>query len=104
MALSLGRIEDAERHLERGVEFVLAGGVTEDVLNVMKVSFRVSYAFQAQGRFAEAERLAIRGVTVGEKAFGATHPEVATGLDKLAWLYYCRREYGAAEPLLKRAS
>ncbi len=43
--------------------------------------------YRAQGRYAEAEPLHKRALTIVEKVLGPEHPHVATGLNNLAGLY-----------------
>ncbi len=56
-----------------------------------------------QGRYAEAEPLTKRSLTIYEKALGPEHPNVASGLNNLALLYKAQGRYAEAEPLFKRA-
>ncbi len=44
-----------------------------------------------------------RALAIVEKALGAEHPNVATGLNNLALLYYAQGKYAQAEPLYQRA-
>ncbi|CAM9767482.1 unnamed protein product [Ectocarpus fasciculatus] len=46
----------------------------------------VSFLFNVQGRYDEAERLYRRSLAIDEKVYGPDHPDVATGLNKLARL------------------
>jgi tetratricopeptide (TPR) repeat protein len=55
------------------------------------------------GRYAEAEPLYRRALAINEKALGADHPSVATGLNNLAGLHQSQGRYAEAEPLFKRA-
>ena len=59
--------------------------------------------YRTQGRYAEAEPLYERALTVGRKAFGRHHPTVATRLNSLAEVYRLQGRYTKAEPLYKRA-
>jgi esterase/lipase superfamily enzyme len=56
-----------------------------------------------QRRYAEAEALIKRSLSIKEKAQGPDHPDVATPLNNLALLYYARGRYSEAEPLYKRS-
>jgi tetratricopeptide (TPR) repeat protein len=55
-------------------------------------------------RYADAEPLLKRSVTVFEKALGPNHPEVANVLDNLAGLYKEQGRTDDAEPLFKRSA
>jgi CHAT domain-containing protein/Tfp pilus assembly protein PilF len=57
----------------------------------------------SEGRYSEAIPIAQRALAIQEKALGADHPDVATALTKLAWLYERQGRYDNAEPLYKRA-
>jgi CHAT domain-containing protein/tetratricopeptide (TPR) repeat protein len=56
-----------------------------------------------QGRYAEAEPLLRRALSMREKALGPGDPNVAQSLDDLAGLYQDRGRYAGAEPLYGRA-
>ena len=55
--------------------------------------------YRAQGKYAEAEPLYKRSLTILEKALGPDHPQVATSLNNLAALYRAQGKYAEAEPL-----
>jgi tetratricopeptide (TPR) repeat protein len=59
--------------------------------------------YNSQGRYAEAEPLSKRSLTIIEKALGPDHPDVATSLNNLAELYRDQGRYAEAEPLFKRS-
>ena len=56
-----------------------------------------------QGKYAEAEPLLKRLLSIAEKALGPEHPTVATALDNLAEPYRAQGRYTEAEPLYKRS-
>jgi tetratricopeptide (TPR) repeat protein len=56
-----------------------------------------------QGRSSEAIPLALRALTIREKALGPNHPDVAVSLNNLAELYRAQGRYADAEALHKRA-
>jgi Tfp pilus assembly protein PilF len=56
-----------------------------------------------QGKYAEAEPLYKRALAIKEKTLGPDHPDVATSLHNLAWVYSREGKYKMAEPLYKRA-
>jgi tetratricopeptide (TPR) repeat protein len=57
--------------------------------------------YQAQGRYAEAEPLYRRALTITEKSLGPGHRSVAV-LNNLAELYHAQGRYAEAEVLYKR--
>src|SRR5262249_11303386 len=54
-------------------------------------------------RYAEAEPLYKRALTIDEKALGQEHPDVAIALNNLAMLYVRRGRNAEADPFFKRA-
>ena len=59
-------------------------------------------AYWNQGKYAEAEGLYKRALTIQEKALGANHPDVARTLDNLANVYDDQGRSSEAERLYKR--
>jgi tetratricopeptide (TPR) repeat protein len=59
--------------------------------------------YKTQGKYAEAEPLYLRSLTIREKQLGADHPSVATSLNNLAVLYDSQGRYAEAEPLYLRS-
>jgi Tfp pilus assembly protein PilF len=59
--------------------------------------------YSAQSRYAEAEPLFERTVTIFEKALGPEHPDLATALNNLALLNSAQGRHAEAEPLYKRS-
>ena len=59
--------------------------------------------YRRQGRYADAEPLYKRTLSILEKALGPDHPDVATALSNLAELYQDQGRYADAEPLFKRS-
>ena len=60
-------------------------------------------ALYQQGRYAEAIALQMQELAWVEQVFGPGHPDTATSLRGLAFLYYNQGAYTKAEPLLLRA-
>ena len=56
-----------------------------------------------EGKYAEAEPLALQALEVSLEKNGPDHPDTATSLRNLALLYDTQGKYGLAEPLYKRA-
>ncbi|MFM7528002.1 MAG: CHAT domain-containing protein [Nodosilinea sp.] len=55
------------------------------------------------GRYSEAVPLAERALAIREQALGPDHPDTATSLNNLAFLYKSQGRYSQAEPLYQRA-
>jgi CHAT domain-containing protein/Tfp pilus assembly protein PilF len=55
------------------------------------------------GRYADAIPIAQRALTLRENALGRDHPDVATSLNNLAFLYVRQGRYAEAEPLYQRS-
>ncbi len=64
---------------------------------------KLAVVYRAQGKYADAEGLYKRALTIKEKALGAGHPSVALTLNNLANLYDVQGKYADAESLHKRA-
>ena len=56
-----------------------------------------------EGKYAEAEPLALQAIEVSLKKNGPDHPDTAASLNNLALLYYNQAKYDLAEPLYERA-
>jgi tetratricopeptide (TPR) repeat protein len=59
--------------------------------------------YKSQGRYAEAEPLLERSLSIREQQLGPEHPDVATSLNNLALLYKSQGRYSEAEPLYERS-
>jgi tetratricopeptide (TPR) repeat protein len=59
--------------------------------------------YEFQDRYAEAEPLYNRSLSIRENALGPEHPDVATGLTDLAVFHGVQGRYAEAEQLYKRA-
>jgi tetratricopeptide (TPR) repeat protein len=66
------------------------------------LSSKVKKLYQ-QERYSEAAKIAEEALTVAEKAFGPDHPNVATSLNTLAFLYNAQGKYAKAESLYERS-
>jgi CHAT domain-containing protein/tetratricopeptide (TPR) repeat protein len=60
-------------------------------------------ALYGQGKHAEAAELAKRALALREAALPAGHPDIATSLNDLAFLYHVLGRLAEAEPLYQRA-
>ena len=56
-----------------------------------------------EGKYAEAEPLALQALEVSLQENGPDHPDTATSVNNFAGLYKIQGKYDLAEPLLKRA-
>jgi len=63
----------------------------------------VGFDTLTQGKYAEAEPLYQRALTICEQQLGANHPDTALSLNNLAKLYSVQGKYAEAEPLYQRA-
>lgn len=61
------------------------------------------YYLQERARFKEAEPLYQHSLRIREQTLGATHPDVALGLNNLGLVYLYQGKNTEAEPLLHRA-
>jgi tetratricopeptide (TPR) repeat protein len=59
--------------------------------------------YRTQGKYAEAEHLIARSLSIRESQLGENHPNVATSLNNLAELYRSQGKYEEAEPLYRRS-
>ena len=60
--------------------------------------------YRAQGRYAEAEPLYKRSLSIREKALGPNHADVGSSLNNLAELYRVQSRYAEAEPMYRRSN
>lgn len=64
---------------------------------------RIANLYKQQGRYAEAEQLSLRSLTIAEEQLGANHPSTGGCLNNLAGLYQGMGKYAEAEPLYIRS-
>jgi tetratricopeptide (TPR) repeat protein len=69
---------------------------TAQILNVL------AGIYYAQGRYAEAEPLYLRGLKIYERILGPEHLHTVRNLNNLASLYAAQGRYNEAEPLYRR--
>ena len=67
-----------------------------------EVNDKIIVLFQ-QGKYSEAEKLAIEALTMAKEKFGEDHQKAATSLDTLAMIYKTQGKFREAEPLYKQA-
>ena len=58
--------------------------------------------YKAQGKYAKAEPLYLRGLRIREQSLGDS-PHLATSLNGLGGIYYTQGKYAEAEPLFLRS-
>ncbi len=63
----------------------------------------LAQAFQAQGKYVEAEPLYLKTLDIVQTMQGAEHPDVAAVLNNLGVLHRMHGQYAEAEPFLTRA-
>eukprot|EP00903_Cladosiphon_okamuranus_P018131 g16686.t1 len=63
----------------------------------------VGRLFELQGKYAEADRLYLRAIEIGEKTLGPDHPNLATRLNNRAVLLKSQGKCEEAGPLYKRS-
>jgi CHAT domain-containing protein len=80
--------------------FEHAPGEEADVAHTLD---NLANAFEAQGRYPEAEDLFKRSLPIKERLYGNSHSSVADTLHNLSRVYVSRGRYQDAEGLLKRA-
>src|SRR5205085_2204362 len=56
-----------------------------------------------RGQYAQAESLLQRALALREQVLGLEHPDTASTLNELAWLYYLQDKYTQAEQLVQPA-
>ena len=59
--------------------------------------------YQEQGKYNEAEPLALRALTIHKQKLGNNHPHTALCLNTLAKVYWRQGKYSEAEPLYLHA-
>jgi tetratricopeptide (TPR) repeat protein len=100
-ARQAGNYDDAEKHFQAAIDEAERNG--PDELRLASGLNSLALLYQAQERYADAERLFERGLALLEKKLGADHLDVATCLANLGMLQLRRKEWLKAEPTLQRA-
>jgi len=100
-AYQQGRFAEAERFLQAAVK--AAEGFGPDDQRLYRSLNKLALAYNAQRKYAEAERSVKRALGIVEKTLGPESPQVAIGLNNLAGLYDHQGRYAEAEPLVTRA-
>ena len=100
-AYQQGRFAEAERFLQAAVK--AAEGFGPDDQRLYRSLNKLALAYNAQRKYAEAERIVKRAVGIVEKTFGPESLQVAISLNNLAGLYDRQGRYAEAEPFVTRA-
>ncbi|MGV0023929.1 tetratricopeptide repeat protein [Phormidesmis priestleyi] len=87
-------------HLQAAIELLTR---PEQALDLATCLHWIAKLYYEQGRYAEAEPLYLRSLSIREQRLGQDHPDVATSLNRLAILYEWQGRYGEAEPLFVRS-
>ncbi len=100
-ALNQGRYAEAEDSLLTALEEAKNFEPEDPRLGISLDN--LTNVYNAQGKYAEAERLYQRALAIVEKALGPEHLDVAVILNNLASVYYTQAKYAKAERLYQRA-
>ena len=92
---------EAEKHFAQALELAEMSSLNDRRLYSNLT--QLTEIYRVQSKFAEAERVLKRLLTMDEKKFGPKHLNVALRLNNLAGNYRVRGKYEEAESLLKRA-
>jgi tetratricopeptide (TPR) repeat protein len=76
-------------------------GATEDIL--ANYLHSVASFFDLNAKYAGAEPLYRRALTIHEKMLGSDHPNTAGSVNSLAGLLYAKGDFDGAEPLYRKA-
>ena len=99
---SLGKLEQAEPHMERALELGrrVLGEEHPDTLNAMAdlVALHV-----ARGRFDKAEPLGLKTLELCRRVLGEEHRHTLSSMNNLAGVYRARDKADQAEPLFVKA-
>ncbi|MDP3920515.1 MAG: tetratricopeptide repeat protein [Candidatus Omnitrophota bacterium] len=98
--ISLGRLDEAERILDRVVGLHEGRSETEELGVSLE---RLASLYYAQDLFTKSEDYRKKSLAVYENVLGANHPHVATALNNLAYYYTTRGRLDEAEPMFLRA-
>ena len=87
-------------HLQAAIERLTR---PEQALDLATCLRWIASLYRQQGRYAEAEPLVMRSLSIREQQLGDDHPDVARSLNDLANLYKFQGRYVEAEPLFKQS-
>ena len=87
-------------HLQAAMERLAS---PEQALDLATCLNWIAVFYHEQGRYAEAEPLYVRSLSIREQHLGQDHYDVAESLNGLATLHQWQGRYGEAEPLFVRS-
>jgi tetratricopeptide (TPR) repeat protein len=96
-----GDYATAERHFRAAV--VVAKKFGERDPRLGHITTDLAWSLYHQGRYAEAEPVALESLAIRQAAFGESHVEFAYALDALAAVLHARGRYAESESLRKRS-
>ncbi len=91
-----------ESELEFGRALQIAEEYGEDSAQLVKHLDRLADFYHSSGRYADAEELYRRALTIKETRLGPEDPELAPALNNLALLHYAQGKYEDGEALYRR--
>jgi hypothetical protein len=91
--------EGAARHFQEAADLVPPG----EPLVLAGYLMRAGSAWSGAARFAQAQPLVERALSIREQNLGSEHPDVAGSLNDLAVLHLHQAQLAEAEPLMRRA-
>ena len=83
-------------HLQAAIEQLTR---PEQALDSATCLHWIASLYRQQGRYAEAEPLVMRSLSIQKQQLGQDHPDAAESLNHLALLYHYQGRYGEAETL-----
>jgi hypothetical protein len=91
--------EGAARHFQAAADLVPPG----EPLVLANYLMRAGSAWRDAARFAQAQPMVERALSIREQNLGSEHPDVAVSLNDLALLHLHQAQLSEAEPLMRRA-
>lgn len=89
----------SNRLLSHVLHCLRQAGTDEEALTFASLAHRAALTLGERASYAEAEALSLRALQIREQALGPDHPEVASSLHHLGYLYWSQGKYAEAEPL-----
>ena len=101
MAITTADYPQAQKWLEHLL--TIRQAENKENIDLALAQHALARVYKSQGRYAKAEPLYLRALSIDEKALGKSHPNVAASLGNLAALYSSQGRYAKAEPLYLRS-
>ena len=99
-----GKYPEAVRVAEIWIPILLKDEVQEKMPRVVSDGFvQTGELYVAQGRYAQAEELLKRAVTLRERVHGSGHPVVVTTMNYLSFIYRAQAKHNEAEAIARQA-